>query len=109
MDDKEKYDNGLKKKEEGNVSFKAKDYVAAHQIYNEALEYLVRIRKPTEEQNALLKTVYVNLSVVCNNLGKFKETLANCTQALDIDENNAKAYYLRAVAFHKLKEFDDAI
>jgi len=109
MDDKEKYENGLKKKEEGNVSFKNKDYATAHKIYNEALEYLVRVRKPTEEMNSLMKTVYLNLSVVCNNLGKYKETLTNCTQALDIDSTAAKAHYLRAVAFHKISEFDDAV
>lgn len=49
------------------------------------------------------------MSVVTNNLGQFKETIQNCTKAIQIDEKSVKAYYLRAIAHSKSNAFDEAI
>jgi hypothetical protein len=57
---------------------------------------LERIREDTKESNELKKTVLQNLSVVSNNLGKYKDTIHHCSKALEIDEKAVKALYLRA-------------
>jgi len=44
----------------------------------------------------LKKTILLNISVVTNNTGDYKETMINCTKALDIDDKAGKAYYLRS-------------
>lgn len=44
-----------------------------------------------------------------NNTGDFKDTLINCTKALDIDSQAAKAYFLRSKAHLKLHNYDEAI
>jgi tetratricopeptide (TPR) repeat protein len=49
------------------------------------------------------------LSVVSNNLGRYKETVEFCSQALSIDEKAVKALYLRAQARAKISDFDEAI
>lgn len=51
----------------------------------------------------------LNLSVVTNNTGDYKETLINCTKALDIDEKAGKAYFLRSQANLKLHQYDEAL
>ena len=55
------------------------------------------------------KTLLLNLSIVTNNTADYKETLINCTKALDIDEKATKAYYLRSKAHLKLKNYEEAI
>jgi tetratricopeptide (TPR) repeat protein len=57
----------------------------------------------------LKKSILLNLSIVTNNTGDFKETLIQCTKALDIDEKTTKAYYLRSKAHLKLKNYDEAV
>lgn len=51
----------------------------------------------------------MNIGVASNKLGDFKLTIAKCTEALYIDNQTAKAYYLRAQANSKLKNFEEAI
>ena len=48
------------------------------------------------------------MSVCCNYIGEYKETLTQCSTAIDIDKNAAKAFYLRSVAHMKMTEFDEA-
>lgn len=48
------------------------------------------------------KTVLLNIALVCNKTSDYRDTLINCTKALDIDANTTKAYYLRAQANSKL-------
>jgi tetratricopeptide (TPR) repeat protein len=44
-----------------------------------------------------------------NNLGAYVETVDNCTTAIECNPEALKAYYHRAVAHMKLKNFDEAI
>jgi peptidylprolyl isomerase len=96
MSDPELIKVALRMKDDGNLRFKAGKLKEAEGLYRESLGHLETVKNQTKELSDLKKTVLVNIAVVCNKSGDFKETLINCTKALDIDEKNAKAYYLRA-------------
>jgi tetratricopeptide (TPR) repeat protein len=49
------------------------------------------------------------LSVASNKLGDYKITIAKCTEALYIEKNLPKAYFLRAQAQCKVKSFEEAM
>jgi hypothetical protein len=65
-------------------------------LYRESLVHVETVKNDNKEIQDLKKTLYLNISVVCNKSADYKEVLINCTKALDIDEKNAKAYFLRA-------------
>jgi tetratricopeptide (TPR) repeat protein len=67
------------------------------------------VKNETKELQDLKKTILINVAVVTKNTGDFKETLINATKALDIDEKNPKAFYLRACAHVKLHNYDEAV
>lgn len=48
------------------------------------------------------------MSVCTNNTEDFKDTILNCTKALELDPNAKKALYLRSVAYQKLNHLDEA-
>lgn len=96
VSDEELYKRGLEFKDQGNGKFKSKEFEEAHNLYCQAMMSLDKIKEETKESNEAKKTVLQNLSVVCNNLGRYGETVEFCSQAIAIDEKAAKAYYLRA-------------
>lgn len=49
-----------------------------------------------------------NCSVATNNTGDYNTSIVNCTEALRIDPNSAKAMYLRAIALKKTHNYSDA-
>ena len=49
------------------------------------------------------------MSVCTNNAGFYKESIEQCTQAIDLDSNSSKAYYLRSVAYLKRQQIDEAL
>jgi tetratricopeptide (TPR) repeat protein len=73
------------------------------------LSHLETVKNENKELNDLKKTILLNIAVVTKNSGDFKETLINTTKALDIDDKNSKAYYLRAIANMKLHNYDEAV
>ena len=44
-----------------------------------------------------------------NNTGDYKESIINCTKAIELDENASKAYYLRSVAYMKSSSWTEAM
>jgi hypothetical protein len=54
------------------------------------------VKNENKELTDLKKTILLNLSVVTNNSGDYKETIINCGKALFIDDKIGKAYYLRS-------------
>ena len=60
------------------------------------MAHLETVKNDNKDLKDLKKTILLNISVVCLKAGDYKETLINCTKALDIDEKLAKAHYLRA-------------
>lgn len=79
ISEEELLQKGKDQKELGNGKFKTKDYAEAAVFYQEAISNLQRITDKTKEASDLQKTCHLNLSVATNNLGRFKETIYNCT------------------------------
>jgi tetratricopeptide (TPR) repeat protein len=83
-------------KDDGNLRFKAQKLKEAEGFYRDALAHLDTVKNDNKELQDLKKTILLNLSLVTNKSGDYKETLINCTKALDIDEKNVKAHYYRS-------------
>mmetsp|Transcript_1959 Transcript_1959/g.2892 ORF Transcript_1959/g.2892 Transcript_1959/m.2892 type:complete len:387 (+) Transcript_1959:380-1540(+) len=108
MSDAELLEEAKKQKEEGNNQFKAKKYVPAKGYYGEAIQFLETLKESSEESLKLQVTCHQNMSVCLNFNGDYKETVKQCTAAIQLDEKAAKAFYLRGVAHMKMKNFDEA-
>lgn len=100
-----------KLKASGNDKFKAKEYLSAIELYDEALEALdeIKIKKESEDMKKLRITCLQNSSICLNALGHYDQSIEKCTQAIDFDKNAVKAIFLRSTANLKLQNFDDAI
>lgn len=98
-------------KEEGNNFFKEQDYEKASRSYRRgtnALKPLNRGNTGDDQVKALLVTLQTNLSMMCLKMGKAKQSVQVATAALEIDKNNVKALYRRAVAHRQLGDLDRA-
>jgi tetratricopeptide (TPR) repeat protein len=96
MSDPELIKVALRFKDDGNLKFKAQKYKEAEGLYRDAFAHLETVKNDNKELRDLKKTILLNISVVTNNTGDYKETLINCTKALDLDDKASKAYYLRS-------------
>nr|CAD7398666.1 unnamed protein product [Timema poppensis] len=100
------------KKEEGNEAFKASRLAEAYNLYTEAL----RIDPHNSLTNAKL---YFNRATVSSkvcltlkfggDLGRLNESVADCTNALKLDETYLKALLRRAKCYMDLNDFDEAV
>lgn len=98
-------------KEEGNKYFKEQDYEKASRSYRRGtntLKSLNRGNTGDDQVKALLVTLQTNLSMMCLKLGKPKQSVQVATSALEIDKNNVKALYRRAVAHRQLGDLEQA-
>lgn len=94
---------GLKdKKEKGNELFKAGKYREAHQIYSEALE----IDPLNKEINSKL---FYNRALVDTKLGNIRDAIKDCTEALKINDQYAKALIKRARCHYDLENFEESV
>ena len=96
MSDPELIKVALRMKEDGNLRFRANKFKEAEGLYRDALVHLETVKNDNKDIRDLKKTILLNVSLVCLKSGDYKETLINCTKALDIDENLVKAHFLRA-------------
>lgn len=87
-------------KDQGNESFKAKDFTAAIKNYEQGIDYLENSR------DVLLVTLYVNLAQACLNAKQFDKAVKAGTNAIILDEKNVKALYRRSVAYTEQSEFE---
>lgn len=106
----EKIEAAGKKKEEGNVLFKAGKYPRASKRYEKAVKYIEYDSSFSEEEKRQAKA----LKVACNlnnaacklKLKDYKEAEKLCTKVLEMDGRNVKALYRRAQAFIQLADID---
>jgi len=90
------------KKEEGNVAFKSGKLEDAYTLYSEALQ----IDPLNKYTNAKL---FFNRATVAAKLKKLKESIQDCTSALELDDKYFKAVLRRAKSYMDLEMYDEAV
>ncbi|XP_068318374.1 70 kDa peptidyl-prolyl isomerase-like [Pyrus communis] len=110
MNTQEKIDTAGKKKEEGNVLFKAGKYERASKRYEKAVRLIEYDSTFSDEEKQQVKA----LKITCNlndaacklKLKDYKQAEKLCTKVLDLDSRNVKALYRRAQAYIQLVDLD---
>ena len=109
MNDEERIKVTLKLKEDGNLKFKNKEFKEAEGLYREAISHLNVVQIDNSEIKNLKKTIFLNIAVVWNKSESWKEAIAAATQSLSYDPDNAKALYLRGIAYRNIEQYDESI
>ncbi|KAK3405892.1 hypothetical protein EUGRSUZ_K02110 [Eucalyptus grandis] len=110
MNTEEKIEAAGKKKEEGNVIFKAGKYAKASKRYEKAVKYIEYDTSFSEDEKKQAKA----LKVACNlndaacklKLKDYNQAEKLCTKVLELDSRNVKALYRRAQAYIELSDLD---
>ena len=110
LNTQEKIEAAGKKKEEGNVLFKAGKYVRASKRYDKAVKFIEYDSSFSTDEKKQAKT----LKVACNlnnaacklKLKEYKEAEKLCTKVLELESTNVKALYRRAQAYMQLADLD---
>lgn len=98
-------------KESGNAAFKSSNYIEATRSYRKGTTILKPLNKNNtgdEQVKGLLITLQTNLSMVCYKQEKYKMSRDVAAKALEIDGENVKALYRRAMACRALGDVDGA-
>ncbi|XVF84525.1 hypothetical protein PTKIN_Ptkin17bG0044000 [Pterospermum kingtungense] len=110
MNTQEKIEAAGKKKEEGNVLFKACKYERASKRYEKAVRFIEYDSSFSDEekQQAKLLKISCNLNnAACKlKLKDYKQAEKLCTKVLELDGRNVKALYRRAQAYIHLVELE---
>ncbi|GLT97696.1 hypothetical protein SLE2022_152490 [Rubroshorea leprosula] len=110
MNTQEKIEAAGKKKEEGNVLFKAGKYERASKRYEKAvkfIEYDSAFSDEEKQQAKLLKTTCNLNNAACKlKLKDYKQAEKLCTKVLELDSRNVKALYRRVQAYINLVDLD---
>lgn len=110
MNTQEKIEAAGKKKEEGNVLFKAGKYERASKRYEKAVRFIEYDSSFSDEEKQQAKA----LKIACNlnnaacklKLKDYKQAEKLCTKVLELDSKNVKALYRRAQAYIQLVDLD---
>ncbi|ODV90284.1 hypothetical protein CANCADRAFT_56839 [Tortispora caseinolytica NRRL Y-17796] len=113
-DDSDAYENAQSFKDQGNESFKFKDYSNAIALYDNALKIKAQIAEgkrtttePLGKQMALWLSCYLNKSACNFELKNYRRCINDAKQALQIDPRNLKAHYRASKAFLALDKTDE--
>lgn len=110
MNTQEKIEAAGKKKEEGNVLFKAGKYERASKRYEKAvrfIEYDSSFSDEEKQQAKVLKSACNLNNAACKlKLKDYKQAEKLCTKVLELDSKNVKALYRRAQAYIQLVDLD---
>lgn len=96
-------------KDLGNIKFKERSFKLAQGQYEDALSHAETVKNHTPELDKLKIAILQNMSVCTNNTEDYRDSIKNCTKAIEIDSNATKAIYLRSVAYMRLGDLDDAM
>lgn len=94
----ESYETSVQLKEEGNRAFKDKDYEAAIAKYVRACVLLAQGKAQSTRVNELKVSLNLNLAACHVARKAWDKVVIYCGKALELDPNNSKAYYRRAIA-----------
>ncbi|KAL6616188.1 hypothetical protein ACP70R_038458 [Stipagrostis hirtigluma subsp. patula] len=92
-------------KAEGNRLFAAGQYDEALSQYEMALQIAAELESAEDTRSAC----HSNRAVCFLKLGKYDETIKECTKALELNPSYLKALLRRAEAHQKLEHYDEAI
>ncbi|WMV48426.1 hypothetical protein MTR67_041811 [Solanum verrucosum] len=110
MNTQEKIEAAGKKKEEGNVLFKAGKYVRASKRYEKAVSFIEYDSSFSDDEKQQVKLLKVSCNLnnaACKlKLKEYKEAAKLCSKVLEIDSKNVKALYRRAQAYIQLVDLD---
>ncbi|XP_076902292.1 peptidyl-prolyl cis-trans isomerase FKBP62-like isoform X2 [Bidens hawaiensis] len=108
MNTQEKIEAAGKKKEEGNLWFKAGKYLKASKRYEKAAKYIEYDTSFSDEEKKQAKTLKVSCNLnnaACKlKLKDYKQAEKLCTKVLESDSGNVKALYRRAQAYIHLAD-----
>ncbi|XP_060741289.1 peptidyl-prolyl cis-trans isomerase D [Tachysurus vachellii] len=99
----------------GNNFFKAQNWQAAMKKYSKALGYLELCGNTLDDESDQQKLEPTGLSCILNTaacklkLQQWQEAVESCNEALEVNQNLAKALFRRAQAWQGLKEFSKAM
>eukprot|EP00475_Leptophrys_vorax_P012394 TRINITY_DN18830_c0_g1_i1.p2 TRINITY_DN18830_c0_g1~~TRINITY_DN18830_c0_g1_i1.p2 ORF type:complete len:383 (-),score=94.25 TRINITY_DN18830_c0_g1_i1:1868-3016(-) len=114
LEQEEKYEFALLRKEQGNTYFSRSMYHRAIVRWEQALEFVqYETTWPVEE----IKVKYQELRVACHNnianvyqgLKDYKQVVEHCNEALEIDPANVKALLRRCKAYVALQYADEVL
>jgi DnaJ family protein C protein 7 len=88
-------------KEKGNAAFKAGNHEDAVKFYTEGIEQDIKNKN-------LVSQLFANRAAAKMKLKNYKEALGDCDQAIQFNENYAKAYLRRGEIRMELEEFEEA-
>ncbi|KAL5550469.1 hypothetical protein UlMin_000645 [Ulmus minor] len=110
MNTQEKIEAAGKKKEEGNLLFKAGKYERASKRYEKAARYIEYDSSFSDEEKQQAKVLKVSCNLnntACKlKLKDYKQAEKLCTKVLELDSQNVKALYRRAQAYIQLVDLD---
>jgi tetratricopeptide (TPR) repeat protein len=99
-------------KELGNAHFGKKELDDAARCYRKGTVNLKKLNKNNQgdvQVKALLVSMQTNLSMVLYKQDKYRMSCDVAGKALEVDPDNVKALYRRAVAYRKTGDYDGAI
>ncbi|XP_019188626.1 PREDICTED: peptidyl-prolyl cis-trans isomerase FKBP62-like [Ipomoea nil] len=110
MNTQEKIEAAGKKKEEGNVLFKAGKYARASKRYEKGAKFIEYDTSFSEEEKKQSKALKISCNLnnaACKlKLKDYKEAEKLCTKVLELESTNVKALYRRAQAYIHFADFD---
>ncbi|QCD97091.1 peptidyl-prolyl cis-trans isomerase FKBP65-like [Vigna unguiculata] len=112
MDTQEKIEACERKKHDGNLLFKAENFMHASKKYEKALKYIEFDHSFSEDEkhrsNTLRLSCNLNNAACKLKLGEYIEASKLCTKVLEQDPLNIKALYRRCQAYLKTSELEKA-
>jgi len=108
----EKFEVGVRRKNEGNELFEKQKYSLAIQKYEKAIDLLKYDSSFTDEEkkqaNELKLPCYLNLAASYLKEQDYKSVIDNSKKALEIDSKNVKGLWRRGVAYMSSGDWDFA-
>lgn len=91
----------VKLKSLGNGALKKGELAEALAYYNEGISLMTSPefnRRTPKDISDVIVPMYLNKSLCCLKLEQWRDAIDSCSQVLEVDSNNAKAFYRRGVA-----------
>lgn len=112
MNIEEKINNATIKKEKGNDYFKENDLTRAIKEYEKSISLIENAYDASDSDKDKINSIKVscnnNLAACKIKTKDFSSAIVHCNKALDVDENNAKAYFRMGQAYALRGDFKEA-